>query len=323
MKYFCILLLFFSSEISRGQTGVEFSSPDSPAVFGPGVISDGFSNRDLALSPDGNDMFYTLQWSNGLFSVILHSKKINGKWTSPESAWFSGRYNDLEPAFSPDGNKLFFTSNRPLKESDSSAKDYDIWYLQREKNNWHGPFNMGNVINTSADEFYPSVARNGNMYFTRDNGENKDDIFISMYRNNQYEQPVALSSSVNSGGYDFNGFIDPDEKFILFSSYKRNDDLGGGDLYFSLNNDGNWQPAVHLNGLINSSSLDYSPFVSADKRYFFFTSKRRILKLPFIKSKNIEEIKTVLNSFGNGNDDIYIMNFKVISDLMQSIHNVK
>ncbi len=41
-------------------------------------------------------------------------------WSNPETAWFSGRFNDLEPAFSPDGQKLFFTSNRPLKDADSA-----------------------------------------------------------------------------------------------------------------------------------------------------------------------------------------------------------
>jgi hypothetical protein len=49
---------------------------------------------------------------------------------------------------------------------------------------------------------------------------------------------------VNSKGYDFNAFIDPDENYIIFSSYKRPDDLGGGDLYYSLNR--KWLLPVHF-----------------------------------------------------------------------------
>src|SRR5580765_1288637 len=173
MKFTCVIMLICMSFQGIAQPAIQFFATDTPKVFGPGIISDGFSNRDMALSPDGNDLFYTLQWTYGLFSVILHSKKINGEWAKPETAGFSGRFNDLEPAFSPDGNKLFFTSNRPLKDTGSSPKDYDIWFLRKKGNDWEGPFNAGTLINTDKDEFYPSVAKNGNLYFTRENGESK------------------------------------------------------------------------------------------------------------------------------------------------------
>jgi len=309
-----VSILIFQFTIA--QNTIEFDASDSPRIFGPGIVSDGFSNRDMAISPDGNDLYYSLQWSYGIYSVILHSKKINGEWTKPETAPFSGRFNDLEPAFSPDGNKLFFTSNRPINGSDS-LKDYDIWFLQKKGNGWEGPYNLGTTINTDKDEFYPSLSKNGNLYFTRDNGDAKDDIFLSLFKNGKYELPQALPDAVNSKGYDFNSFIDPDENFIIFSSYKRTDDLGGGDLYFSLRKNGSWLPAVHFGKEINSPALDYSPFISADRRYFFFTSKRQLIKFPFQQSKTATEIRELLSSYGNGNDDIYFMNFKELEKLMK------
>ena len=315
MKILFTLPFFIFSLNGLSQSGIKLFDSDTPRVFGPGIISDGFSNRDMALSPDGNDLFYTLQWTYGAFSVILHAHKKNGLWSNPETAWFSGRFNDLEPAYSPDGRKLFFTSNRPLQAADSN-KDYDIWYLLKKGENWEGPFNAGSLINTDKDEFYPSVANNGNLYFTRDNGDAKDDIFVSTFKDGHYEKPRALPESINSKGYDFNAYVDPDEKFILFSSYKRNDDLGGGDLYFSLHKDSSWLPARHFGMEINSSGLDYSPFVSGDKRYFFFTSKRQLVKFPFPNSKTAAQIKEILNSYGNGNDDIYLMKFKVLEEMM-------
>jgi WD40 repeat protein len=315
MKFLIFLPVLGLSFAACAQVSFQFTASDTPRIFGPGIVSDGFSNRDMAVSPDGNDLFYTLQWTYGTFSVILHSRKVGGGWTRPEAAWFSGRFNDLEPAFSPDGEKLFFTSNRPLNNSDSS-KDYDIWYLQKKGDGWEGPFNMGPLINTDKDEFYPSVSKNMNLYFTRDNGDAKDDIFFSACKGGKYELPVALPATVNSKGYDFNSFIDPEENYIIFSSYKRTDDLGGGDLYYSLRRDGSWQPAVHFGASINSSALDYSPFVSPDRRYFFFTSKRQLIKFPFSKAKSAQEIRELLNAYGNGNDDIYIMNFKEVEKMM-------
>ena len=105
MKILLLIFLLSSSLFCQSQSGIELFNADTARVFGPGIISDGYSNRDMALSPDGNDLYYTLQWSYGLFSVILHSKKINGEWTKPETALFSGRFNDLEPAYSPDGDR--------------------------------------------------------------------------------------------------------------------------------------------------------------------------------------------------------------------------
>jgi hypothetical protein len=316
MKFLLLIALTLLSHYAISQTTIQLVASDTPRVFAPGIVSDGFSNRDMAISPDGNDLLYTLQWSYGLFSVILHSKKINGAWSKPDTAWFSGRFNDLEPAYSPDGNTIFFTSNRPLAAADT-AKDYDIWFLQKKAGGWDGPFNMGPLINTVKDEFYPSVARNGNLYFTRDNGDEKDDIFFSVFKDGKYQLPVAMPAAVNSKSYDFNSFIDPDENFIIFSSYKRDDDLGGGDLYYSLHKNGSWLPAVHFGKGINSSSLDYSPFVSADHQYFFFTSKRHLISFPFPQAKSFSEISQLLNSCGNGNDDIYIMNFRKIGEMMK------
>ena len=88
-------------------------------MFAPNIISDEFGNRDMAISPNGDEIFYTLQYNYGMLSTILYSKKVNGKWSSPEVAVFCGKHKDLEPAFSFDGTKLYFSSNRPLSDTGS------------------------------------------------------------------------------------------------------------------------------------------------------------------------------------------------------------
>src|SRR6476659_9453521 len=124
---------------------------DSIKLFAPGIISNEFGNRDMAISPDGNEIFYTMQYARGLISVIMHAKKINGKWSAPEVASFSGIYNDLEPAFSFDSTKLFFVSNRALN-NEGKTKDYDIWFVTKENENWVQPGNVGEPVNSEKDE---------------------------------------------------------------------------------------------------------------------------------------------------------------------------
>jgi Periplasmic component of the Tol biopolymer transport system len=282
---------------------------DKPAVFARGVISDGFANRDFAISPDGNEILYSIQ-QRDLISVIMYAHKVKGKWSLPQVAEFSGIYNDLEPAFAANGNRLFFSSNRPLTHSDST-NDYNIWYIDKKNSGWSSPVALGSQVNSTKDEFYPSIAKNGNLYFTTrlESGEGNEDIVVSEWKNGEYLAPVSLPDAINSKSFEFNAFVDPDERFIIFSSFGRNDDLGRGDLYISVKKNGDWQPAVNLGKKINSPSLDYCPFVTWDKKFLFFTSSRTNYKAPFPRKQTGAEIKKNLQGPCNGFDDVYWLRF--------------
>lgn len=291
--------------------------PGQARIFGEGIISTNLNERDMAISPDGNELFYTVASQNTYTAIVQLQKDGKGNWSKPELASFSGIYNDLEPAFSPDGKKLFFVSNRPLHGD--SVKDFDIWYLTKINGQWTNPVNLQAPVNTEANEFYPSVAANGNLYFTAayPKGKGKEDIYVARWEGDKYADPVSLDSAINSPLYEFNAFVSPDERFIMFSSFGRNDDHGKGDLYISLKDTaGNWQPAKNLS-MLNSERLDYCPFVSPDKKIMFFTSekinqqkfdlKRRASYADFMQLSN-----GVLNGFGN----IYWISFdKVLESL--------
>src|SRR5205085_478096 len=156
----------------------------------------------------------------GVFSTILVRKKKGNNWSSPEVASFSGMFSDLEPAFNHDGSKLFFCSNRPT--TGDQKKDYDIWVMDKSGSGWSTPRNLGPAINTSADEYYPSVGITGNLYFTAeytDKAVGKEDIYVSKWVDGAYQASVALDTAVNSKVFEFNAFVSPDEKFIIFTSY--------------------------------------------------------------------------------------------------------
>jgi Tol biopolymer transport system component len=284
----------------------------SPTLFAPGIVSDEYGNRDMAISPKGDELFYTIQYSGGFaFSVIMYSKKENGKWTKPDVASFSGQYNDEEPAFSPDGTKLYFSSNRPI--SGPEKKDYDIWYLEKEKGKWSEPKNMGSPVNTSKDEFYPSIAKSGNLYFTKVMDGKDEDIVVCKFSNNKYDTAVSLPDAINTKGAEFNAFVDPDEQFIFFTGYKRKGNIGSGDIFISKkNSNGDWEEARNLGDKINGAGNTYCPYVSPDKKYFFFTSSRGLFKTPFDKKQSFQELRSYMSSPWNGWDNIYWVNAKEI-----------
>ena len=282
-----------------------FDTIDTLSLFEPGLISDGFDNRDLALSPDEQELFYTLQYENRK-SIIMHVVKNNNGWREPEIAWFSGTYKDLEATFSPDGNEIYFVSDRPV-DSAADVADYNIWRITKTAEGWSAPQPLDSSINTKKDEFYPSVALSGNLYFTRDNDTNLEDIWMAVRNGNSYRSVMPLGDFINSKGYDFNAFVDPEEEFILFSSYKRADDMGNGDLYICRKKQGEWQAAIHLGNGINSSAIDYCPFVSPDGRFFFFTSARSGENPSVDSPRTKTALYRILNAGGGGSDDIYRM----------------
>lgn len=277
-------------------------------LIAPGMISTGMNERDITISPDGKEYYYTVVAPRNVYSVILVRKWSNNKWSEAEVAPFSGMYNDLEAAFSPDGKKIFFASSRPVDDADKPG-DYNIWYVERTANGWSEAKSIGSNVNTpDGDEFYPSVTRDGTLYFTADyktGGMGKDDIYISKFENGEYKKPVLAPEPVNSTGYEFNAWIDPDEQYIIFTGYGKKDDMGRGDLYISKRKaDGSWDTPKNLGAAVNSTGIDYCPTVSPDKKYLYFTSER-LIRNGDDKKRNLKEAMEKLNGAGNGVGDIY------------------
>lgn len=308
MKKNILLLLLFNCFLAISQERVKPFIPEIVEQF-PNV-------RDVAISPNGEEIMFTAQNISGTISSIIKISKNKNGWNSPEIASFSGRFFDLEPFFSPDGLKLYFASKRPLNTISEDEKDFDIWFVERTNvfSNWSEPKNIGSPINSELDEFFPSVATNGNLYFTQDNPtlNTKDDIYVSEFKIGQYTTPKALPTSINSNGYEYNAFISPDETFIIFGSYNRTDGLGSGDLYISFNSESGWSNAENLGIAINTNKMDYCPFVDLKTNTLYFTSKLDNSKLTFDKPLKINELLDELNRYDNGLSRLYYASIDTI-----------
>ena len=150
--------------------------PDSPApmtpeLVAPGHLSTGLDERDFALSPDGERALFTV-WSSGSGTIV----EVRRNDPRPTVVGFSGKHSDLEPAFAGDGT-LYFASNRPLPGTE--RKDFNIWMVRFDAGRWGEPKPLPGAVNTEADEFYPSLTRDGTLYFTAvyESGLGKDDLY--------------------------------------------------------------------------------------------------------------------------------------------------
>ncbi len=303
MKAFYPAILFLLTSIIHAQG-------NSAEPFLHEIFSQFPNVRDIAMSSEGDEIYFSVQSYQDEVSIITCIKKINDKWSAPEIASFSGNYYDIEPFFSPDGLKLYFVSNRPLDSTNDKNKDFDIWYVQRENKNseWSGPINLGPPINSNENEFYPSIADNKNFYFTCDarGTKGKDDIFFSKWTGKTYTEPVSLSDSINSEGYEFNAFIAPDESYIIFTGYQKEDGLGSGDLYMSHKlSDGTWTKAKNLGAEINSTKMDYCPYVDTKTNTLYFTSKRSSVNNSNKSFSTVQEFLDEMKKYENGLSRIY------------------
>lgn len=307
LKWLIQIICLCVTLVANGQKSDFFKTVTSiPTLFADEIISDEFGNRDMAISPKGQELMYTLQYKSGTFSTIVFLRKHEGKWSKPEIASFSGKYNDLEPFYSSDGTRIYFSSNRPVP-GQAKPKDYDIWYVQRMGlYDWSEPIQMDAPINSSKNEFYPVITKSGSIYFTREMEGKDEDIVVCTWNGSFFEEAKSLPDAINSAGPEFNAFVDREENFILYTAYKRPGNIGLGDLYISVKKEGVWQPSKNLGDKINDKGLTYCPYVSPNKKYFFFTSSRWSPP-PFTEKQTIQTLKKKLSSALNGYDNIYIM----------------
>ena len=288
------------------------SQIDELQVFGSGIISTGDYERDLAISKDGHEIYYSYGNANQSRRALVYMNQVNGKWTTPSILPFSGQFNDIEPFLSPDQNQLFFASNRPLP-GEEEAGDYNIWFVERKAEGWDNPIALDTLINTSTDEFYPAVTESGNLYFTAtyESGIGREDIYVSEFINGSYVSPQALDTMINTGFFEFNAYVSPAEDMIVFSSFGREDGQGGGDLYLSKRDEeGNWTNAKNMGPRINSDRLDYCPFIDFERNNFYFTSNRQ--NIMHEKVGDFQEFQEMIQGVGNGQGDIYRIHLDAI-----------
>jgi hypothetical protein len=282
-------------------------APLTPEMWGEGLISTPLDELNTVFSPDGKELFWSIALPQQNGGVLMTSKLVKGKWTSPEIAPFSGQYTDWDPFFTPDGKKIIFVSNRPNGTEQKGPPDYDLWVVTRTADGgWSAPENLGAPVNSPRPEYYPSIARDGTLYFSANREGRGFDLWRSKLVDGKYTEPENLGPNINAPTTpEIDNYIAPDQSFLVFNATNRPDDLGRGDLYISFNENGQWTPAKHLPEPINSRAREYCPIGSPDGQYLYFTSLRSFADGPRTRPFTTKELKDGLTSTLNGNGNIY------------------
>ncbi len=317
LRYTLLVLVILFVQSGSAQEKIKlpsyFSSValNKPVIFAENVISTGDFESHPAFSPGGDTLYFVKSAPDFSTWTICVSFFRNGKWTKPEVAPFSGKYNDADPFITFDGEKLFFISDRPVNKNDSAKTDTDIWMMQKTKSGWSQPTHVDYPVSSNASEWYPTLTKNSSLYFGsgREGGKGKTDLYKCSFSNNKYSEAVNLGDSINTAFEEYEPFIAPDESYLIFMAI-RPEGIGGGDFFISYNKKGIWSKAKSLGEPFNSPGTKYSPKISPDNKYFFFSSTRTKQTSSHKTIEDYNELLKRIYNAGNSLGDIYQTDIK-------------
>ncbi len=137
------------------------------------------------------------------------------------------------------------------------------------------PRNMGDSINTSVSEYFPTISLDGNhlMFTRRVNGMNED-FYESDRLANGWTKAKPLGGNINSSFNEGALNISQDGQWLIFTGCNFPNGFGSCDLFISYKTDDGWSAPENLGPNFNTEFFESAPSLSPDKRDLYFTSDR-------------------------------------------------
>lgn len=175
---------------------------------------------------------------------------------------------------SADGLSLYFCSMRS-----GGYGGEDLWVATRTstKDEWGPAVNLGPLINTNLHNWGPNISADGlSLYFCSGQaGSVNYDIWLTTRasKNDPWQEPVKLGPLVNTTAHEFFPCVSADGLSLYFTS-DRPGGFGGVDIWVTMRatKDDNWGEPVNLGPVVNSTSGEVRPAISADELTLFFNS---------------------------------------------------
>ena len=262
--------------------GAVCSSHAQVTSFAPGEVpTSASSNMAPAFSPDGRTVYFTAAPDPNTYGIV-ESQLIDGKWTTPQAAPFSGHDRDLEPAFAPSGKFLVFASNRPSAPGEAHLDGHyngklfhggggHLWKVEARKGKWSKPELLPPSINANDAVFSPAITAGGSLYFMRaDDGGGVFHIYRSQFRHGRYATPVRASFSNTTFG-DFDPAVAPDESYLIFSSGRPPAPPHVTDLFIVFRTAAGWSDPTDLRTAISDEVHGVEARLSPDGKTLYFT----------------------------------------------------
>ena len=119
----------------------------------------------LTRSPDGQVILFGRHQPDYSNHHIYLTRLVDGVWTEPVEAPFTGGVSATAPHFAPDGRSVLFIASWTPERQDRDG-DGDVWRVSWDGTSWGVPEILPAPINSPAAEIDVVEANNGVIYFT-------------------------------------------------------------------------------------------------------------------------------------------------------------
>ncbi|MCH8830095.1 MAG: PD40 domain-containing protein, partial [Planctomycetes bacterium] len=249
------------------------------------------------LTDGGATLYLTRRDENGR-ADIYRARLLDGRWQpAMPVAELNTAGDEIGPALSRDGQELFFYSNRP-----GGRGGFDLYVSSRKKNGWSVPRNLGDRVNTAADEYSPAISPDGKtLYFASNRtsetvdsqktaasrevwnatirtrrGKRTFDLFASRRDGGDWRTPEPLARLNRKDSSEGTPYPSPDGAFLYFASDRKSrpGEKRNLDLYRARIVNGRIGRAENLGPRINTAAHETEPALSPEGFTLLFSSDR-------------------------------------------------
>ncbi len=278
-----ICICYFSSRLPSWVSASEIKpGPATPVTLG-GII-DQENDDTLAFTPDGDTVFF--DHSSGTHKTIMISHRVNGRWSAPQTASFSGKWFDQDPLVAPDGSFLLFNSDRLINPGGKaltqsyfaggkSGPGANIWRVDRKGDSWGESVWLGPTINSDVFIDFASLAANGTLYFMKfDPTARVMHLWRSQFKKGAYLAPEFVTLG-DAGESIHDPAVARDESFIVFDYGKVKGGLGRLSIAFREGD--HWSKPIDFGDDLNKD-LPWGSHLDPDGHTIYFTGNSGIQK---------------------------------------------
>jgi Tol biopolymer transport system component len=325
----CAILL----ELAAGLPGAALANGSNafvlpaPKIFAPGVISGPGNDGTPTFSPDGRTLYFYRYGTAPISAVILESHDTRSGWSKPVVAPFSGPSSDRQPALSPDGRMLVYVSRRELPVQPGAPRQYasNLWRVVRTDSGWSAPERLPDTINISPRMHNPSIAANGDLYFTCPTTLPGQDptwgLFRAEYRNGQYRRAQPLSFDGGDVLDADDPAIAPDQSYLIFGSHGLRPPLGREHLYIAFRKGTSWESPIQIrydgdDWASDNGNGDGEPQISPDGATLYFDSSRSVPIDPDRSRAQFLADAARLDAWDNGNSNVWTLSLQPLLDAL-------
>lgn len=262
----------------------EFGTPTNlgPIVNGPDDV------LGVSVSYDGLELYFCSNRSGGYggYDLWMATRPtIDDDWGAPVNLGptVNSQYDCMAPSISADGLTLYFSD---YDYGTYPGASVDIWMVARETKDaaWGAPVNVGQTVNWQGGDNSPNISADGlSLYFASSGARDAPGapgwynlwVATRTTTNDEWGVPESLGPTVNSPLIDSCPSISADGLSLFFMS-NRAGGQGDFDIWMTsrTTKEDNWSPPVNLGPVVNGSTLDLFPNISANGAILYFCSAK-------------------------------------------------